>query len=247
MEVLGADQAAMAAIVFLAYVVFGLTGLGSAMVAVPGLVHFIPLTAAVPLVLLLDMVSTVSVAARHWRRVSRAELARLLPFMAVGIALGVGALTGVPQRLLLVLLGVFVIANSAWNLWAPASRGEASRAWAAPAGVMGGVFSALFGTGGPVYASYLARRLVDDGAALRATLVTTILGSALLRVGAFASAGLYRRDLLLTWVALLPFCLAGLWAGGTLHGRLPPERARRALFLVLFAAGVTVLGRAASM
>lgn len=245
MEALGADQVAMAAVVFLAYGVFGLTGFGSAMVAVPGLVQFIPLTAAVPLVLLLDMVSTASVGARHWKRVSCAELGRLLPFMVVGIALGVGALTGVAHRPLLVLLGVFVIANSAWNLWAPSRRAEVSRAWAAPAGVVGGVFSALFGTGGPVYASYLARRLVDDAAALRATLVTTILASALLRLGAFAGAGLYRPDLLLTWLALLPFCLLGLWAGGTLHGRMPPERARQLLFLVLLVAGVAVLGRAA--
>lgn len=245
MEVLDAGHAAIAAIVFLAYVVLGLTGLGSAMVAVPGLVHFLPLTVAVPLVLLLDMVSTVSLGARNWRRVSRAELVRLVPFMAAGIALGVGALTGLAQRPLLVLLGVFVIANSAWNLRPRAGRGEVSRAWAAPAGVAGGIFSALFGTGGPVYASYLARRLVDDAAALRATIVTTILASALLRVGAFASAGLYHRGLLLAWAALLPFCLLGLWVGGTLHGRMPPERARQALFLVLLVAGVTVLGRAA--
>ena len=245
MHALTVDWAAMAAVVALAYLVLGLTGLGSAMVAVPGLVHFMPLTAAVPLVLLFDMVSTASVGARHWRQVSRPELWRLVPFMAIGVAAGVGTLTGVAARPLLAVLGVFVIANSAWNLWAPASRRLVSRTWAAPAGVVGGVFSALFGTGGPVYASYLARRLVEDASALRATLALTILASALLRVGAFAGAGLYRPDLLLTWLVLLPFCLLGPWAGGRLHGRVPPARARQVLFVVLLVAGVMVLARAA--
>lgn len=247
MEALSPDLVPMAAVVFLAYGVFGLTGLGSALVAVPGLVQFMPLTAAVPLVLLFDMVSTVSVGARHWRRVSRPELGRLLPFMAVGVALGVGALTGMPHRPLLVVLGVFIIANSAWNLWAPTARNLVSRAWVVPTGVIGGAFSALFGTGGPIYASYLARRVVEDGTALRATLVTTILSSALMRVGAFAGAGLYRPDLLVTWLTLLPFCLLGLWAGGHLHGRVTAARSRQILFVVLLVSGVMVLARAASV
>ena len=56
-----ADLIALAApVVFIAYVVFGMTGFGAAMVAVPILAQFMPLSVAVPLVVLFDR------PARRW-------------------------------------------------------------------------------------------------------------------------------------------------------------------------------------
>lgn len=75
--------------VLAAYGVFGLTGFGSAMVAVPVLVQFVLLSYAVPLVLLLDLASTAVAGARNWRQVARGEMLRMLPCMAIGVAIGV--------------------------------------------------------------------------------------------------------------------------------------------------------------
>src|SRR6218665_2001772 len=72
----------------LAYAVFGMTGFGAAMVAVPILVHILPLEFAVPLILLMDIVATVSVALKSRRHVVLAELRRLLPSLLVGVLLG---------------------------------------------------------------------------------------------------------------------------------------------------------------
>lgn len=233
----------MAATVFVAYTVFGLTGFGSAMVSVPILVQFLPLRAAVPLVLLLDLVSTVALGVRQWRKVSGREMLRLLPFMVAGIAVGVGVLTGAPAGPLLAVLGVFVIANASWNLLARGGRAPVRAAWAVPAGFVGGIFSALFGTGGPVYVTYLAGR-VTDASVLRATIATVILASALMRLAAFAGAGLYDTRLLLTALALLPFCALGVWTGNRLHDRVPAAQARRILHVLLACSGVSVLVRA---
>ena len=85
-----ADLIALAApVVFIAYVVFGMTGFGAAMVAVPILAQFMPLSVAVPLVVLFDLACTALVGGRNWRQVSRVELARLFPWMLLGIFLGV--------------------------------------------------------------------------------------------------------------------------------------------------------------
>src|SRR6185312_4157960 len=51
------DLLAIGAIVFGAFVARGVTGFGSATLAVPMLVHFIPLRTAVPLLLVLDFAS----------------------------------------------------------------------------------------------------------------------------------------------------------------------------------------------
>lgn len=235
----------MAAIVLAAYCVFGLTGFGSALVAVPVLAQFMPLRSAVPLILLMDLLSTVVLGARNWRSIARPELALLLPFMGLGIAVGVIVLKGAPATPLLVLLGTFVIANSAWNLLAKGPRGTVRRGWVAPAGFIGGIFSALFGTGGPVYVSYLAGR-IHDAAALRATIASVILASAVIRLFAFASAGLYTRELLVNAAMLLPFCAVGVWVGSRLHRGVRVDVARRILYVLLALSGASVLVRALS-
>ena len=233
----------MAAAVLAAYTIFGLTGFGSAVVAVPILVHFVPLTFAVPLVLLLDLVATFAVGALNWRLVERAELLRLLPFMLAGIAAGATMLVSVEPRWLLLALGVFVLANALWNLVRPVQPRRVSALWSLPAGVAGGVFSALFGTGGPIYTTYLARRVA--GASFRATISCIILMSAVIRLATFGSTGLLQQEgLLLHWLWLLPVCALGVFAGSRLHARLAPARVRQALFALLAASGAGVIVRA---
>ena len=91
-----ADLIALAApVVFIAYVVFGMTGFGAAMVAVPILAQFMPLSVAVPLVVLFDLAC--GAGRRNWRQVSR-ELARLFPWMLLGIFLGVTLLRNAGAR-----------------------------------------------------------------------------------------------------------------------------------------------------
>ena len=238
----------MLVVVATAYTIFGLTGFGSAMVAVPILVQFVPLGFAVPLVLLLDLTSTLALGVRNWKLAAGGEMLRLMPFMALGIAIGVGVLAGVNSRWLLFFLGAFVLANVAWNLFAgPARLPLLDGRWAVPAGVVGGIFSALFGTGGPVYTIYLLRR-VENPSAFRATIASVILVSALLRVGAFGMSGLLHQQHLLTdWMALLPACAFGLFAGNRLHGILSPRHARQAMLGVLALGGLGVLAKALSV
>ncbi|MBA3597161.1 MAG: sulfite exporter TauE/SafE family protein [Methylibium sp.] len=237
----------MAAVVFLAYTVFGLTGFGSSIVAVPILVQFVPLSFAVPLVLLFDLAATSAVGVSNWKQISRMELLRLLPCMLIGIAIGAIALVGVQARWLLLTLGVFVLATATWSLVAPPARHAIGTLWVVPAGLVGGVFSALFGTGGPIYTIYLARRIQDAGS-LRATMSAVVLISALCRLAAFAGVGLLQQDhLLLSGLWLLPACAAGVFAGSRLRGVLPPARVKQALFVVLMLGGAGAIVRALSM
>ena len=70
--------------VVLAYVVFGIAGFGTALVAGPILILFMPLSKIIPLLVLLDFVAAFGglLQARH--DVNKPELLRLLPCMAIG-------------------------------------------------------------------------------------------------------------------------------------------------------------------
>ena len=66
-----------------------------------------------------------------------------------------------------------------------ASTTPVSAHWALPAGLVGGAFTALYGTGGPIYTIYLARRLFDKNT-LRATIGVLIFCTALIRLALFS-------------------------------------------------------------
>jgi len=56
------DLALAAVVIFLAYLVRGVSGFGSALVAVPLLVHFLPLTFVVPWVVMMDTLAALVLA-----------------------------------------------------------------------------------------------------------------------------------------------------------------------------------------
>ncbi|MCX2863715.1 sulfite exporter TauE/SafE family protein [Paucibacter sp. PLA-PC-4] len=246
---MSAEVLAFMAITFtVAYGVFGMTGFGAAMIAVPLLVQNLPLSFVVPMVVLLDLVCTSFVGARNWRSVATDELRRLLPALFLGVAIGATSLAGLGPKWPLVFLGVFVIAVAVYNALPKAGQVKPISAWwSAPLGVAGGIFSALFGTGGPIYTIYLARRVFDPNR-FRATISVIILASGITRALSFGAAGLYGQpDLFLSAAGALPFCLLGLFAGSKLRHRVAPDRMRQALLLLLVCGGAGAIYRGWSL
>ena len=235
--------AQLALIIVFGYTVLGLTGFGSSVTAMPLLVLFIPLRTAVPLMLVFDLVSNVLLGLKNRRFIEKREALRLIPFMAAGMAVGVLALVRAPERILLVVLGLFILTYSAWSLLAHRKPRTLAPAWAGPFGVVGGLFTALFGTGGPFYTIFLTSRL-DDKTVLRATLSGVLFFSAVSRLVLFTGAGLYSQPALpLLAGTLLPFALGGLYLGNRLHQRLPAERIKQVVWLVLIAGGASLVLR----
>jgi len=237
---------AVGLIVTLGYTVYGFTGFGASIVAVPLLAHFLPLRFAVPMMLVFDLLAGFLLGLKNRGHVDRGELLRLLPFLLTGMVIGAALLAKAPDRWLLVVLGGFVFGYASLNLLRRSNPALISTKWAIPAGVAGGVFTALYGTGGPIYTMYLARRLADKSV-LRATIGTLILIAALARLVLFTASGFYsQRGLLPLAFALVPCALAGYLAGSHLHVRLPARRVAQGIWLLLVAAGASLLWRGAT-
>lgn len=238
---------AAAAIVTLGYTVYGLTGFGAAIVAIPLLAQFFSLRFAVPMLLVFDLFTGLLLGLKNRRQLNRTELLRLLPILAVGMLAGVTLLVQVSERWLLMGLGAFVVAYAVWSLLSRALPTPISARWALPAGLIGGAFTALYGTGGPIYTIYLARRLPDK-AQLRATIGVLIFCTALIRLVLFTGSGFYTQTGLLPLAfALLPCALVGYLLGSRLHARMPTQRALQAVWVLLIVGGASLLLRAVAM
>jgi len=227
------------------YCVFGLTGFGSTVLALPLLAHFLPLKFAVPLMLLLDLTASLALSSRVRGSLRKDEFARFVPFLLLGMGLGVTLLVKLPERPLLATLGAFLLAYALYCL-AGRKTLALSRAWALPAGVVSGSFSALFGTGGVLMVLYFAGRL-GSTSELRATTAAGILVSSLTRVVLFAATGLLTQEGLFgSALVLLPSVFIGLFVGQRLHERVNPKIVLRIVYALLLANGVSLLARYAA-
>lgn len=230
-----------ALVILLAYVVRGIAGFGSGLIAVPLLSVIAPVSLVVPVVVSLDYVGSGSQSLRNVGRVAWREQLTLLPFSLVGIAMGVVALRGVSAMVLSRALGAFVIVYAFYQLLPlPALRG--SRIAAIACGIIGGLVGTLFGAGGPFYAIYFNLRGLDK-AAFRATFATNFLIDGGVRLVGYAFAGLLGWNTL-AWVTLaLPLVVVGLIAGSRIHVGLTQRDFVRLVSLILVASGAALLVR----
>lgn len=236
--------AAIPLIVLAAYIVFGATGFGSSLVGVPLLAHLVPLTFAVPMTTALDSFAATSVAIRNRHIAASTEIRRLLPAILIGMTIGMTLLVNLPAAPALLALGVFIGAYGLYLLAGPRAlrRPPAWIAW--PIGAVGGVFSSLFGTGGPMYMVFLSGR-IHDKAALRATSAVIVAVSVWIRLAMFVFTGLLLQRPLLGLVAVvLPVMWVGLKLGHRLHRRLSGTGVLRLIAVLLVANGVSLTVRA---
>ena len=228
-------------ILFCAYTLFGITGFGQSMMAMPFLAMIASLRFFVPLVALLDSVFVVWNAAKFRKQANYRELVALLPTAIIGMIGGATMLLLVPERILLLTLGVLITAYGFYRLLAKQQAGQLNKFVAVPLGLLAGALTATFGTGGPIYVAYLSGRIFDKGE-LRATILGLLLLTTLLRLGIFAAGGLFNDVHIWIWAGLLlSVAFLGVKLGHYLHDRLKSESLLKLIYLSLILSGVLLI------
>ena len=144
-------------IIFVAYVIKGLSDFGSGLVAIPLLAFFLPLPFIVPVLALLSYTGTVYQSFTYRSDVVWRDLWPLLPFSLAGITIALWLLVNTDVTVLTFMLGIFIFCYAVYSL-RPHDIKSGSRWWAVAAGSSAGLIGALFGTGGPFYVLHLKMR-----------------------------------------------------------------------------------------
>ena len=232
--------AVAALIVAGAFVVFGLTGFGSTIIAVPLLAHFLPLKFVIPMFVLLDFGAALRSGLKFHATMDKRELKAIVPCMLAGVAAGVFLLVNLPADWLALALGVFVVGYGALAASGREPDLRLAQWWAIPVSLVGGVMSALFGASGPLFVIYLTARGLDL-AVVRATMAVVFLITTSSRIAMFAVAGLFSQENVLTSAALfaLPM-LAGVWLGHHIELAMPRRRLMQLIGALLVLSGASL-------
>src|SRR5262245_22673766 len=123
-----------------AYVIFGIAGFGTALIAAPILAQVMPVSAIVPLLALLDCAAAIVNGVKLSDKIDRSEMVALVPLMVLGSLLGAYLLLIIPPRPMMLALGVFVAGYAVYALINPPARTGLAKIWVVPFGGIGGVF-----------------------------------------------------------------------------------------------------------
>lgn len=226
-------------VLFAAYVVRGMCGFGSGLIAIPLLSLFLPLTLAVPLVVILDFLASAGQGISNRHAIAWGEVGRLLPFGLMGVALGLSVFHLVDPLILRRAMGVFILLYAFYSLWSP-QVGKARSWWAVPAGIGGGAIGTLFGTGGPFYVTYLKARGLGKEA-FRPTFATLFLLDASARIAGYVGTRIAEVGLL-QWLAIgVPVMMVAMYIGGHIHTRISAAAFGRAISVLLVLSGIALL------
>lgn len=234
-----------ALVVTVAFAVRGGAGFGGGAVAVPLLALVFPVQVTVPVVTILNMLSSIGQGMLDWRKIVWKEIWRILPGSLLGVFVGLYVLTLIDPQPLARALGVFVVVYALYvMMFADRTPVIASRWMLAVAGVTSfaaGIIGAVFGgAAGPLYVVYLnSVKLGKD--AFRMTITTVMLFQGLTRIAGYVMLGLYDGGTLTLLAAALPMVVVGSVLGARIVRRFDQAVFSRAIGVVLLASGAALI------
>ena len=224
------------------YVVFGF---GSGLIAVGTLALIFPdITDVVVVLLLVNLPAELTVAVASRRLIRWRPIAVLGAGIALGIPVGTWLLRTREPQVILTILGWFLLVVGLAFLRLRGGRDRTLPTAGAPfVGLVSGVLTGLFGTGGPPLIIWYYLSTAGKGA-FRGNLMTIFLLMTIIRVPSYLAGGLVTAPRLWSTAALLPFVAAGAWLGHRLHVRLSERTFRRLVAVLLVVLGVVLLQKA---
>lgn len=235
----------LAGFVLLSFTAQAMSGFGSVIIAVTLGSRFYPLEVLLPVLVPLDVIVNSYIVARHRAHVDRPVLFKnIIPFMAIGLAVGFSVFYVLQGEPLKKMFGVFVTLLCVRELGRllrnsdgpPPLSDLLSRLIILGSGIVQGMFA----SGGPLLV-YAASRLDLTKSVFRSTLCALwlICNSALTL--SYMATGRLTIDSIKMIAALFPVMIVGFFVGDRLHRHVNDRSFRIAVYIVLLGAGIALV------
>ena len=234
---------ALAAVLAGAYLK-GYTGFGASMFWMTSLSLVLPPLQAVPMVLMFEVVTSITLLPQIWKEVRWRSIGLLLLGTWAATPVGIHALSSLPATPIRMALAVVVFIAAVLILRGFALAKEPGRAATVGVGLMGGVLNGSMGiVGPPVILFYFSSPI--GVVAGRASIITYFIGTDSVGAVLFAAQGLIDTSVYWRTVMFLPALLIGVLAGNRGFVGTDPETFKKVALFVLMALSLLLFARAA--
>ncbi len=218
----------------------GLSGFGSALVAMPLLLLFLPGRMAVPFCILMGLVITFQLGIGLKRHLDVRKIAPLFLGCLPGIICGTLLLKNMDNLFISKALGFILVAYSLFQILIKQKQIRLNPLWGIVAGFLTGVIGAAFSAGGPPTIIYTSLNRWDKDS-IKATLTGFFFLTGILIAAAHALAGITTLAVLKLFLASIPFAATGTLAGTVLYRKISYHGYLRLIYLLLLFMGLMLL------
>jgi uncharacterized membrane protein YfcA len=223
---------ALMAIVFIAGIIRGFTGFGSALLAVPALAVLYGPKQAVVIEVLIEVPVVLGLIPTALREAERKTVLPILGMFAIFVPVGALLLTVINPVHVKIIISIFVL--SAVGVMSQQSRlvGLVSPRANYIIGAFSGMTQGLTGMAGPLFATALVAR-GENATLTRANISALAAGIIALSVVSFVALGLVTRETVLYALLASPAILLGVWTGARLFRRFAHQNLRGPILVFL--------------
>ena len=225
---------------FAAGLVQGLSGFGSALVAMPLLLLFMPARTAVPFCILMGLVITLQLGIGLRKHLDFKKIVPLLAGCLPGIACGILLLKHADNVFIKKALGIILIGYSLFQLFIRPRPLKLRPSWGLAAGFFTGLIGAAFSAGGPPTIIYASLNQWDKDA-IKATLTGFFFLTGIIIAAAHAAAGITSILVLKLFIGSIPFVILGTFLGTGAYRKLSHRGYLKLIYILLMIMGAMLL------
>ncbi|HJO94471.1 MAG TPA: sulfite exporter TauE/SafE family protein [Victivallales bacterium] len=227
-------------IIFLGSIVRSTFGFGNALITMPLMSLIIGLQTAAPISALISTTIALVILINSWQFVNLKSVWRLVVSSAVGIPVGIFILTTMNNKILVIILAIFLILFSLYRLLVTKTIKIKSNKPAYLFGLLAGVFGGAYNINGPFIVVYSTLKNWSP-VEFRATLQGYFFLANLLIIFMQGASGLWTGKVFLIYLLALPVVGIAIYIGGKFTLLIPKGKFDKVIYIFLILIGLFLL------
>jgi uncharacterized membrane protein YfcA len=225
--------------IFFGFFIQSIIGFAGGLVALPFLLCVMPLSEAVSYISIFYLISTPIYLVKEWQDVDKQLLKNLAVSSFFGVLAGIIVLKFGKPLILKKALGIFILLFVVNSL--RVKKDIPSSPKLKPFfGFLGGFFSGVFSTGGPLYVMIVQKETTNIKT-FRATMFGTLGLVTVMRIPVLIIGGVMTMKEVYNSMYVLPFFILALFLGKKVYLKLDDILIKKIILVLLFVSGIMLL------
>jgi uncharacterized membrane protein YfcA len=225
--------------IFFGFFIQSIIGFAGGLVALPFLLCVMPLSEAVSYISIFYLISTPIYLVKEWRDIDKQLLKNLAVSSFFGVIAGILVLKFGKPLILKKALGIFILLF-VLNSFRVKKDISSSPKLKPLFGFLGGFFSGVFSTGGPLYVM-IVQKETTNVKTFRATMFGTLGLVTVMRIPVLIIGGVMTMKEVYNSMYVLPFFILALFLGKKVYLKLDDILIKKIILALLFVSGIMLL------
>lgn len=225
--------------IFLGFFIQTIIGFAGALIALPFLLMVMPLPSAIAYLSIFYFISSPYYIYREWGNIDKELLKKLAISSLLGVLAGITLLIYAKPILLKKALGLFILLF-VFNSLRPKIERQIGTKTKYTFGFLGGFFSGVFSTGGPLYVM-VVKNVTPDVRTFRATMFGVLGLVTMVRLPFLALGGILTLGQFYNSLFVLPFFLLAIFLGKKVYLKLNEVLLKKIILGLLCVSGILLL------